>query len=259
MFKNNNNYYEEVNFFHENNRDIKMQRGLSNERIMNPFVENLFEAPYDFSTSKWNSFPNNSFYNEILGVFPMLIRNNSNSSEVKFNVNIDKLNSQQENKEIDDNRSNLADTEEHASIQEDLQKIEESPKGKVEEVTKEYDTNEHSFDSNKLHPKDVGELLDLISEPKTDMNAFLTDILTAGPTDPSVKRKRTVTQETKGKRMRKSKDQIESLQKEYEMNSNWDNDEIEAISVKLELKKKQVYKWYWDHKAKNGELKPKSW
>ena len=257
MFKNNNNFYEEVNFFHENNRDIKMQRGLSNERIINPFIENLFDTPYDFSTTKWNSYPNNSFYNDILGVFPMLIRNNSNSSE-KYNQNVEKVNNQ-ENKDFDDNRSNIADTEEHVSIQEDLQKIEESPKGKVEEVTKEFDTNEHSFDSNKLNQKDVGELLDLTSEPKTDMNAFLSDILTAGPTDPSVKRKRTVTQESKGKRMRKTKDQIEALIKEYEMNSNWENEEIDEISNKLGLKRKQVYKWYWDHKAKNGELKPKNW
>lgn len=257
MFKNNNNcFYEEVNFFNENNRESKMQRGLSCERIMNPFIENIFEAPFDFNQPKWNSYPNSSLYNDILGVFPMLIRNNSNSSDIKYNEVAIKLN---ENKDLDDNRSNIADTEEHASIQEALINIESSPKEKVEEVTKEYDTNEHSFESNKVNNKEVGDLLELISQPKTDMNAFLSDILTAGPTDPAVKRKRAVTQETKGKRVRKTKDQVEALIKEYEINSNWENDEIDAISAKLGLKKKQVYKWYWDHKAKNGELKPKNW
>lgn len=233
-----------------------MQRGLSCERIMNPFIENIFEAPFDFNQPKWNSYPNSSLYNDILGVFPMLIRNNSNSSDIKYNEVAIKLN---ENKDLDDNRSNIADTEEHASIQEALINIESSPKEKVEEVTKEYDTNEHSFESNKVNNKEVGDLLELISQPKTDMNAFLSDILTAGPTDPAVKRKRAVTQESKGKRVRKTKDQVEALIKEYEINSNWENDEIDAISAKLGLKKKQVYKWYWDHKAKNGELKPKNW
>lgn len=258
MFKNNNNcFYEELNFFNENNRENKIQRGLSNERAMSPFIENLFEAPYEFNQPKWNSYPNSSFYNDILGVFPMLIKNNSNSSDMKYNPVAIKLNNQEGN-ELDDNRSNIADTEEHASIQEALIKIDNSPKDKVYEVTKEYDTNEQSFESNRVN-KDVGDLLELISQPKTDMNAFLSDILTAGPTDPAVKRKRAVTQETKGKRVRKTKDQIEALIKEYEINSNWDNDEIDAISAKLGLKRKQVYKWYWDHKAKNGDLKPKNW
>ena len=148
-------------------------------------------------------------------------------------------------KNEDDNSSNLADTEEHAN----------SP---VSNNKKDLET-EHSFDSIKFNQKKVDELADLINQPSTDMNAFLSEVLTAGPTDPQIKRKRTVTKKVKAKRVRKSKDQIESLTKEYAVNSEWTSEDITALSVKLNLTNKQVYKWYWDQRISHGDLKPKNW
>lgn len=249
MFKNNNFLFEELNFFQENNKEVKLQRGLSNERA-NIFLENAFE--YDCAQQRFNF----EFNADIVNVFPALLRNQSNES--KFALKVESK-AQLDDKELDDNTSNLADTEEKVAAPVDMKLAEETPKSKNTDASKEFDTNEHSYDSPKFNNKDVDELLGMISQPALDMNAFLSDVLTAGPTDPTIKRKRAVTQEVKGKRVRKTKSQIEALTQEYERNSNWDNEEIEAIAAKLGLKKKQVYKWYWDFKAKSGELKPKHW
>lgn len=88
--------------------------------------------------------------------------------------------------------------------------------------------------------------------------SYLTD-LSIGPTDPTVKRKRAVNKAVKSLRIRKSKSQLDALQKEYDIKSEWQNEDFIDISRRLGLKRKQVYKWYWDQKKKLGELKTKQW
>jgi hypothetical protein len=119
------------------------------------------------------------------------------------------------------------------------------------------DTNEQSFDSIKFN--NVNEFAKIIRKPNTDMNALLSEVLTAGPTDPLVKRKRAISSKSKVTRVRKTKEQIKVLTNEYELSSDWSSEDIEGLSGRLNLTKKQVYKWFWDTKISNGETKPKCW
>ena len=57
------------------------------------------------------------------------------------------------------------------------------------------------------------------------------------------------------KRKRKTKHQIQMLEKELQKNPHWSNEDIERISVKVGLKESQVYKWNWDQK-KNRNIIP---
>lgn len=232
MFMNNNqSAFDDFCFFNES-KDNKLQRGLSTERFSHPFIENGFDNMYDLGQIKWNSCPSS------------------------FSLKKNQLFQNEESPEIlDDNSSNLADTEEHMTLPVECDEKERKSCDQI----KELDTDEHSLHSIKFNDRDVGELLDIISKPNTDMNALLSDVLTAGPTDPMVKRKRAVTKKVKGRRVRKSKEQIDVLTKEYEINSDWSSEEINALASRLNLTKKQVYKWYWDQKVSNGEAKPKNW
>lgn len=251
MFRENNT--EEFNFF-QDNKDMKLQRGLSNENVMNPFIIENFDWAYDSNEPKWNSFPNCSpDLSSMTGVSP-LQRKLSENLDCDFSPAAEKRNYLKN--EINDNASNVADTEEHATFP-----VENEKKcADNNERTKDLETEEQSYSSSiKFNEKDVDELLDMINRPSTDMNRLLSEVLTAGPTDPKVKRKRAITKEVKGKRVRKTKQQVEALTKEYEMNQNWENEDINAIASKLGLKSKQVYKWYWDQKKKAGELKTRNW
>lgn len=228
MFMNNQINIDELNFFQDfSQREMKMARNNS--------YELCFDNNDVFAQSKWNSAPA-ELYNYKFDLTP----------EVK-------------KEQEDDNSSNVADTEENLhTLEQNEEQVVETPR-KSENISKDLDTNEHSFDSVKFNERDVGELVDIISRPNTDMNALLSDVLTAGPTDPSVKRKRTVTQKVKGKRVRKTKKQIDILTKEYELNSEWSSEDILGLATSLGLTKKQVYKWYWDQKVAQGETKPRNW
>jgi hypothetical protein len=149
----------------------------------------------------------------------------------------------------DDNSSNLADTEENVPV--------ENAKKTEKIKIKEMDTNEQSFDSIKFN--DVNQYANMISKPNTDLNALLSEVLTSGPTDPMVKRKRAISSKSNVTRVRKTKEQIKALKNEYELNSDWSSEDIEGLSGRLNLTKKQVYKWFWDTKISNGETKPKCW
>lgn len=233
MYMNNNQTsFDDLSFFNEcNNQDMKIQRAASTDRYIHPFCESAYDKFYDFGQSKWNSCP------------------------AAFSVSKNQL-FQQDKKEQeieDDNISNLANTEEHMTLPVEGEQKESN------ELAKELDTNEHSLDSVKFNDRDVDELLDIISKPNTDMNALLSDVLTAGPTDPMVKRKRAITKKVKGRRVRKTKEQIDSLTREYELNSEWSTEDINGLAAQLGLTKKQVYKWYWDQRVSNGETKLKNW
>lgn len=226
MFANNQYIFEDLSFFNESNgKDLKLQRGFSSDKYTQAFGENCFDNMFDFSDKKWNSYPN--MY--------------SNKKENKNNE--------------DDNSSNLADTEEHITYP--AEQIKENKEARKE--SKDTETDEQSLDSIKFNQRKVDELMNIINQPSTDMNALLSEVLTAGPTDPMVKRKRAVTKKTKSKRVRKSKEQIDMLTKEYEVNSDWSNEDIARIAAQLSLTKKQVYKWYWDQRISQGDIKPKNW
>ena len=247
------NILEENNFFQEDNKDMRIQKELNDDRIIDPFVFDNFDWEYNNKEQNWNSLPNISpDLSSITGASPLNRRSNGN---VDCNFTLEANKNNKENKEVNDNTSNIANTEEDASCKVgDFKKC-----ANTNETSKELDTEDHSHDSIKFNQKDVDELLTMINRPSTDMNRLLSEVLTAGPTDPTVKRKRAITKEVKGKRMRKSKEQIEALTREYEANPNWDNEEIANIAMKLGLKKKQVYKWFWDQKKKSGELKARNW
>lgn len=213
---------------YESNKDIQISKTFSSEGYSSIFFEDNLENNYDMSQLKWN--------NSLLG--SVEDRNIIFTAEKALN---------------DDNSSNLADTEE--------QSPDYNEKKDVEDEIKELDTDEHSCDSSsiKFNDRDVDELLNMISKPNTDMNALLSEVLSAGPTDPMVKRKRAITSKVKGKRVRKTKEQLEILNKEYSCNQDWTSEDISELSSRLNLTKKQVYKWYWDQKLNNGESKHRNW
>jgi len=102
------------------------------------------------------------------------------------------------------------------------------------------------------------EIIGLVHSTTTDLNSLIEDVLSSGPKDPTVKRKRVVTQKNT-KRLRKTKDQIEGLQDAYEIESDWEKEDVLALSSKLGLSSSQVYKWYWDQQKKQGKLRGKKW
>eukprot|EP00343_Euplotes_focardii_P003032 CAMPEP_0205805770 /NCGR_PEP_ID=MMETSP0205-20121125/9091_1 /ASSEMBLY_ACC=CAM_ASM_000278 /TAXON_ID=36767 /ORGANISM="Euplotes focardii, Strain TN1" /LENGTH=207 /DNA_ID=CAMNT_0053077515 /DNA_START=84 /DNA_END=707 /DNA_ORIENTATION=- len=207
-----------------------MTKIFSSEGYSNLFFEDNLDNDFELSHPKWTT--------------PL-------SPASKTNNNI--IFTAEKQQADDDNSSNLADTEE--------QSPEQDTKKAVEDELKEFDTNEQSYDSSyiKFNERDVDELLDMISKPNTDMNALLSEVLSSGPTDPLVKRKRAITSKVKGKRVRKSKEQLDLLKQEYKINSEWNSEDITALSCRLNLTKKQIYKWYWDQKINSGEAKPKNW
>ncbi len=219
-------FIEDMSFFQDSSsKDLTLAQNTS-EKYSNLFLENNYELSFDDNQYKWNSTPTAS-------------------------CDKTQIFTAQKETPADDTSSNLADTEEN--VHEDADK-------KVNKTEiKELDTEENSVDGHfiKFNQRDVDELVDIISKPNTDMNALLSEVLTAGPTDPTVKRKRAITSKVKGKRVRKTKQQLEILNKEYIQNSDWTSEDISEISAKLSLTKKQVYKWFWDQKISNGETKPK--
>ena len=222
--------FEESSFFQDfSNKDVKLSKNFSNESYSHSLFENKFENQYDI----------NFQFNNFASIAP------ANKNQI--------FTAEKKQKEDDDNSSNLADTEEHVQ--------EEIIKKSVDNIEKEFDTNEQSYDSSsiKFNQRDVNELLDMISKPNTDMNAFLSEVLTSGPTDPMVKRKRAISNKVKGKRIRKTKEQLEVLTQEYKNNSDWTSEDINEISSRLNLTNKQVYKWFWDQRISNGETKPRNW
>ena len=212
------------------NKDLQFSKSFSSEGYSNLFFEDNLEQGFDMREIKWNTSP----------------------FEAQEDRNII-FTAEKKQQADDENSSNLADTEEQSP---------DSVEKKVcQDELKELDTNEHSFDSSsiKFNQRDVDELADMISKPNTDMNALLSEVLSAGPTDPMVKRKRAITSKVKGKRVRKTKEQLELLNQEYSLNPDWTGEDINALSAKLNLTKKQVYKWYWDQKLNKGDAKPRNW
>lgn len=213
-------FIEDMSFFQDSsNKDLKLITNSSTDRYTQWFFDNNYDITYDNNEYKWNSEPTNA--GDKIQIFT----------------------AEKDASPADDTSSNLADTEE------DLHK--ESPRKALNIEIKELDTESNSIDVSGINfnQRDCDGLVDFISKPNTDMNALLSEVLTAGPTDPSVKRKRAITSKVKGKRIRKTKEQLETLKKEYSLNQDWTTEDINAISSKLSLTKKQVYKWFWDQKS----------
>lgn len=106
--------------------------------------------------------------------------------------------------------------------------------------------------SDEVSTDNNAELLKLdriISDEYTDMNIFIGDMLKNCPCDNLIKKQR-IYKAKNIKRKRKSKDQIQVLERELLINPNWDKDDIKRLSRTLDLNRDQVYKWYWDQKKK---------
>lgn len=207
------------------------------------FADSLIENEFELDYNRWNSYPGLIFHN----------------IDLDYNIN----------NEIQDN---YIDTSSHIAISDqkfssllesekysEFSNVELARSKEETKINAKYNNSNYYYESKCFNDKGIEELLSLINNPSTDLNELLSDVLTAGPTDPAVKRKRTINKHIKAKRVRKSKSQIEALHQEYIINSEWQNEQITDIARKLNLRKKQVYKWYWDQKRKAGELRDKSW
>ena len=56
---------------------------------------------------------------------------------------------------------------------------------------------------------------------------------------------------TNNKRERKSVNQLQTLQKEFEISYDWSRDDITRLSQQTGLSEGQIYKWSWDQKKKS--------
>jgi len=250
MFNNKDNIFEEINFFQTTFEETKARNELMNELLANPFINFELDERVCFDKPKWNSYPDDMIHNEVWWELAEVDKRSSATA-------IDQ--SAQKNKLHNGNKSNAAAPKEDASAHHNRKHIESTRNYKNTEVTKECDIDCQAFDSFNLNFNDIGELRTLINNPYTDLNVFVSEILTAGPTDPEIKRKRTVNKDLVVVRIRKTKSQIDALINAYESNPNWEQEEINLISAELGLSEKQVYKWYWDYKTKAGEQKPRGW
>lgn len=207
------------------------------------FADNLLEDDFELGNNRWNSYPGFIFPNFNLESNQNIINENNNiDTSSNFAVSDQEISSLLENEKLSESED-----------------ISLSSSNEETKINKNYKFNNYHYESKCFNDKGIEELLSLINNPSTDLNELLSDVLTAGPTDPSVKRKRTINRHIKAKRVRKSKSQIDALHKEYMINSEWQNEQITDIAKKLNLRKKQVYKWYWDQKRKVGEFKEKTW
>ena len=102
------------------------------------------------------------------------------------------------------------------------------------------------------------EVVSLVHCPFTDLNALVEDVLSAGPMDPSVKRKR-VQRQKNSKRVRKTQDQIDALKVAYHCRREWEKEDVLELSARTGLSSSQVYKWYWDQQKKDGRVRGKRW
>lgn len=93
-----------------------------------------------------------------------------------------------------------------------------------------------------------------------DLNLFVEKLLNANPVeelrDQGVQiDDKTVELLTVNKRRRKTKAQIEILEKEYALNQDWDKAFMKVIGKRLGMSESSVYKWHWDQKHKGNKAK----
>lgn len=94
-----------------------------------------------------------------------------------------------------------------------------------------------------------------------DLNECVDKILNASPIDYLKDQGITVDEKTikllsVNKRKRKTKNQIEQLEKEYVLNPKWSKSFMTTLSQKLNLSFSSVYKWHWDQRNNsNGKSK----
>lgn len=216
-----------------------MKSEHSSSRVINLFSGSIMEPEFEFNEQRWNSYPGLTMEMYNLEEHPLISKNDENKIETCSNLAFTEgeMYFLGEDNKVDDEKC-------------DIYSVNNSQASKGQEYSYEY---------SAFNEKDISELLSFINDPSTDLNMLLTDVLNAGPTDPNVKRKRTMKRTIKAKRTRKTKSQIDSLFQEYVCNSDWQNEDFDRISDKLGLHKKQVYKWYWDQKNKSEGLKAKNW
>lgn len=92
-----------------------------------------------------------------------------------------------------------------------------------------------------------------------DLNIFVEKLLNATPADYFKDQGIEVDDKTMqmlsiNKRKRKTKNQIELLDAEYQKNSDWDKQFMQALAVKLNMSPAAIYKWHWDQNHKNNEI-----
>ena len=117
--------------------------------------------------------------------------------------------------------------------------------------TSESDCHNKVYIGKSFNQTPYEDLIDLVYNETTDLNTLVHDVLSSGPKDPQVKRKRVVKAKS-AKRTRKSSSQVKALVEAYKMNENWEKEDVLEISSKTGLKDSQVYKWYWDQQKKQG-------
>ena len=102
------------------------------------------------------------------------------------------------------------------------------------------------------------EVVPTVHSNNTNLNTFVEDVLTAGPIDPTIKRKR-VARKKISKRVRKTKEQVSELKKLYEKTQDWEKEDVLELASRTMLSSAQVYKWYWDQQKKEGKARGKRW
>ena len=102
-----------------------------------------------------------------------------------------------------------------------------------------------SVDNNN----EIKTLSNILNNIETDLNNFIGDMLKFCPSDNLVKKQR-IYKAKNIKRKRKSKAQVKKLEKEFQVNQNWEKDDFKRLSETLGLTRDQVYKWFWDQKNK---------
>ena len=93
-----------------------------------------------------------------------------------------------------------------------------------------------------------------------DLNLFVEKLLNSTGIDNLKEQGIEVDEPTKklltvNKRKRKTKKQVEYLQKEYNKNPNWSKEYMQKLADELNMTASSIYKWHWDQKNKKHEKK----
>ena len=84
---------------------------------------------------------------------------------------------------------------------------------------------------NEMSYEDV---IPVVHSSQTNLNAFVEDVLTAGPIDPTIKRKR-IARRKSSKRVRKTKEQVNELKKLYSTSQDWEKEDVLELASRTGL------------------------
>lgn len=135
-----------------------MKKQFSNSEFLDLFEDRVFKLGFDITESRWNSYP--------------LFK--KDSDEHKDQIFFESF------ENLEDTSSHLAVTDEKIYQREDDHEAESEYEPESSKIEQDSEFSDHSYESGMFNIIDLSELLNLVNNPTTDLNALLSDVLSQG-------------------------------------------------------------------------------